>query len=243
MNDLQLTIAEWLKSARKAAGLSQDALGAQLALQLGDARGFTKANISHWETRKHSPNLRQMMAIAKITGQALPQEIVAGAVGTEVESDDAQALMPGSTRVTSTADAEGGFRAIPIIDIRVSAGVTGFVAEQPRGGERKIIVSEDWIRERRYNPSLLIGATVSGSSMESTLFEGDRILVYLGSDRPVSGKAFVVNFDGEACVKRLLREGGAWYLTSDNPEFPKKNMRSGHAIIVGEVVLKESDRI
>jgi transcriptional regulator with XRE-family HTH domain len=51
-------IANWVKEARKEAGLSGEALGTKLAFELGTARGHTKANISHWETEKHSPSPR-----------------------------------------------------------------------------------------------------------------------------------------------------------------------------------------
>jgi len=243
MNDLQTTIAEWIRAARKEAGLSQDGLGAQLALQLGDPRGFSKANISHWETCKHAPNIRQLMAIAKITGKPLPDAILESSQGTEPDDETTTTLFPGGRRVHSTSDVEDGFVRIPIVDIRVSAGITGFVAEPALGSEKSIVVSADWLSRNKYNPNDLLGGTVSGPSMETSLFEGDRIVVHLRHNRPVSGKVFVVNFDGEACIKRLLNERGSWYLTSDNPKFLPKNMRDGHAIIVGEVVLKESDQI
>jgi transcriptional regulator with XRE-family HTH domain len=242
MKDLQTTIAEWIRAARKEAGLSQDALGAQLALQLGDDRGFSKANISHWETCKHAPNIRQLMAIAKITGRPLPSEIVDSSTA-DADEDSGKMLYPGGRSVHSTMDADGGFARIPIVDIRVSAGVTGFVAEPILGSERNIVVSAEWLAKHRFNPADLLGGTVTGRSMETSLWEGDRFVVHLRHNRPVSGKVFLVNFDGEACLKRLLQQRGSWYLTSDNPEFPPKNMRDGHAIIVGEVVLKESDRI
>jgi transcriptional regulator with XRE-family HTH domain len=243
MKDLQTTIAEWIRTARKEAGLSQDGLGAQLALQLGDPRGFSKANISHWETCKHAPNIRQLAAIAKITGRPLPQEILDAAQGAISDEEHAQTLFPGGRRVHSTADADDGFVRIPIVDIRVSAGVTGFVAEPALGSEKTLVVSSEWLARNKFHPNDLLAGTVSGPSMETSLFEGDRIVVHLRHNRPVSGKVFVVNFDGEACIKRLLHQRGSWYLTSDNPDFPPKNMREGHAIIVGEVVLKESDRI
>lgn len=243
MNDLQKTIAEWIRVARKEAGLSQDGLGAQLALQLGDPRGFSKANISHWETCKHAPNIRQLMAIAKITGRPLPDEIVDASQSADVDEENAQALFPGARRVHATSDVEEGFVRIAIVDIRVSAGVTGFVAEPAHGSERSVIVSAEWLARNKFSSGDLLAGTVSGPSMEPSLFEGDRIVVNLRHNRPVSGKVFVVNFDGEACIKRLSHQRGSWYLTSDNPDFPPKNMREGHAIIVGEVVLKESDQI
>lgn len=75
--DLKTMIASWIKQARKEAGLSGADLGAKLALELRVERGITRANVSHWETQKHSPSLPQLLAIAKITGKSLPDSIIA----------------------------------------------------------------------------------------------------------------------------------------------------------------------
>lgn len=68
-------IAAWVRSARKSAGLSGEALGRELALELRTTRGNTKGNISHWELGKHQPSLSQLLAISKITGHPLPASI------------------------------------------------------------------------------------------------------------------------------------------------------------------------
>jgi transcriptional regulator with XRE-family HTH domain len=69
-------IATWVRSARKSARLSGEALGAKLALELRTTRGNTKGNISHWELGKHLPSIAQLVAISKITGQALPPSVM-----------------------------------------------------------------------------------------------------------------------------------------------------------------------
>ena len=68
-------IAAWVRAARKSAALSGEALGGKLALELRTSRGNTKGNISHWELGKHQPSVSQLLAISKITGQALPASI------------------------------------------------------------------------------------------------------------------------------------------------------------------------
>ena len=68
-------IAAWVRAARKSAGLSGEALGRELALELRTTRGNTKGNISHWELGKHQPSLSQLLAISKITGHPLPASI------------------------------------------------------------------------------------------------------------------------------------------------------------------------
>lgn len=90
MDDFNQTLADWIRGARKAAGYSQDELGAKLALELAEERGYTKANISHWETRKHSPSLKQLIAISKVTGCSLPPDLVSATTGGHSDSPAAR---------------------------------------------------------------------------------------------------------------------------------------------------------
>lgn len=111
--ELKDVIAKWVRSARASIGMSGSDLGAKLSLALGGARGHSKANISHWETGKHSPNLRQLLAISKITGFRLPEEITAAmsaeplsapvvVYGADVRAGEIAVASP-------TQDAGGGF--------------------------------------------------------------------------------------------------------------------------------------
>jgi SOS-response transcriptional repressor LexA len=72
--------------------------------------------------------------------------------------------------------------------------------------------------------------------MEPMLFEDDVVVINTADTRPISRELYAVNFDGEACVKQLLHQGGQWYLHSLNPDFKPINMRSGQCSIVGRVV-------
>ncbi len=74
MNIDQL-LANWIRDARKAAGISGEQLAAKMALELGTEKGNTKATVSHWENLRHQPSIQQLLTIAKITRQPLPDEI------------------------------------------------------------------------------------------------------------------------------------------------------------------------
>lgn len=46
-------------------------------------------------------------------------------------------------------------------------------------------------------------------------------------------------------IKRLIRDGGQWWLSSDNPDqrrYPRK-VCDEHAYLLGEIVHKQSERI
>ncbi|MNX11315.1 Helix-turn-helix domain protein [compost metagenome] len=59
-----MNIGEWIRAARKAAGINQE--------QLGESLGVTKGNVSAWENNRHEPSYSQMLKIAERAGWKLP---------------------------------------------------------------------------------------------------------------------------------------------------------------------------
>lgn len=238
-------IANWVREARTDAGLSGAALGAKLALELGTERGHTKANISHWETGKHSPSLRQLLAIAKITERPLPPGILA-AMGGANEAVDPSTLLPGAVRVVAADGNSGEFVQVQKVKLRLSAGIQGFRTEPDTYDGRTVSLPTEIVE--RYNLKLdkLYALRVKGESMEPALYEDDIVIVDTGDTRPVDGQVYAVNYEGEAVIKRLTRDAGDWWLSSDNPDqrkFHRKICRNGDCIIVGRVIRKESMRV
>lgn len=134
---------------------------------------------------------------------------------------------------------------VPKVRLRVAAGISGFQADPERFDGSTMTVTREWCERRGLDPKLLIWVQVSGRSMEKTLFEGDWVLVYTGWTEPKNDKIFAVNFDGEPVIKRLSRDAGQWWLTSDNPDpqYYRRQCRDGECIIVGEAVLKHSEAL
>jgi len=237
--DLHTMIAGWVRDARTAAGLSGSALGARLALELGTERGNTKANISHWENEKHSPNLKQLLAISRVTGRSLPPEILAPMSGASVGVSNA-------LRVVAAEGEDDGFIQIPMVKLRLSAGITGYQAEPERRDGGTLGMRRTWIERNQYNPSHLIAIYVKGESMEPSLYAGDIVVINTLDTKLVDGAVYAFNYEGEAVVKRLARDAGQWWLTSDNIDqrkYHRKLCQGGECIVIGRVVRKESDRI
>lgn len=59
-----MDIREWVKAARQAGKLTQEALGAAI--------GVTKSNVSGWENGRHEPSYGQMQRIEELTGYPMP---------------------------------------------------------------------------------------------------------------------------------------------------------------------------
>lgn len=85
--ELKKMIASWVRQVRTESGLSGDDLAAKLIFELKVTKGNSKANISHWETGKHSPDLEQLLAIVRITGKSLPVEMTDAMMGIRVAND------------------------------------------------------------------------------------------------------------------------------------------------------------
>lgn len=238
---MQQLIADWVREARKAAELSQEGLGVKLALELGEERGYTKANISHWETRKHSPNLRQLMAISKITGRPLPQEVLVSIGGASqaaspapAASDDNTPFLSNALRVRIGEEPD----TIPVrrVKLKLRAGIAGYETEPDIEDGGVLHMPRRVIEKLGLVPHLLLAVTVSGCSMEPLLFEDDVVVINTADKKPADRELFAVNFNGEACVKQLWKDGGQWYLRSLHPKFGPVNVRSGQCDIVGRVI-------
>ena len=239
-------IACWVREARTAANLSGSALGARLALELGTERGNTKANISHWENEKHSPNLKQLLAISRVTGKRLPPEILAPLAGAPANDAPMPPGLGNALRVVAAEGEEDGFIQIPMVKLRLSAGITGFQAEPERRDGGTLGMRRSWLERNQYHPGHLIAIYVKGESMEPSLYAGDIVVINTLDTKPVAGAVFAFNVEGEAVVKRLAREAAQWWLTSDNPDqrtYHRRLCQGDECIVIGRVVRKESDRI
>jgi len=75
------------------------------------------------------------------------------------------------------------------------------------------------------------------------LWEGVIVVFHRLLTEPVEGEVFVCNYEGEIVIKRLHRNEGEWYLTSDNEDqrrYQPKNCTE-QCKILGRVVLKISE--
>lgn len=137
------------------------------------------------------------------------------------------------------------YPAIPRVHFKLAAGVSGFAVEFIEQDAAPIVFRRDWYESRGLDPHLLFAINVAGQSMEPTLWDGDTVVVNTGERRPIDGRVYAVNYEGELVIKRLLRDEGAWWLVSDNPDqrrFQKKRCHDDTHII-GRVVHKQSESI
>lgn len=131
------------------------------------------------------------------------------------------------------------------VQLKVSAGVTGFSVEALNGDVPPIFFRHDWMQAKRLRADRLLAVRVNGESMAPGLYDGDLVVINTDEVDPRDGEVFVINYEGEAVIKRLRRDGGQWWLSSDNPDkrlYGDKRCDE-HAIIIGRVIYKQSEHI
>jgi phage repressor protein C with HTH and peptisase S24 domain len=154
--------------------------------------------------------------------------------------------VPGSSRVQAVERGDPAFAHIKKVKLRLSAGVTGFQADPEFDSGGTVALDPRWIARHGYSPDRLIAIKIRGESMEPTLYEDDLVILNTADTAMVDGSVYAFNYEGQAVVKRLSRDAGEWWLTSDNPDqrkYHRKLCRGGDCLIIGRVVRKESDRI
>ena len=138
------------------------------------------------------------------------------------------------------------FVQIRMVKLRLSAGITGFHTEPERRDGGTLGMRRTWIERHNYHPDHLIAILVKGESMEPSLYAGDIVIINTLDTKLVDGAVYAFNYEGEAVVKRLTRDAGKWWLTSDNPDqrkYHRKLCQGNGCLVSGRVVRKESDRI
>lgn len=156
-----------------------------------------------------------------------------------------EGLKPGSfMRVEAVGRADPRFTLIPKVRLRLTAGINGFEVEpEPFDGTTAAVPTE-WIERNGYDRSKLIAVIVRGESMEKTLYEGDQVVVNTADQRLVDGEIYAINYEGEPVIKRLTRDAGQWWLTSDNSDQRRYYRRvcDETVKVIGRVVRRESER-
>lgn len=137
------------------------------------------------------------------------------------------------------------YPAIRRVRFKLSAGASGFAVEYKQGEGPPMVFNKDWYAKRNLQPGKLFAVEVSNGSMETGLYHGDIVVVNTEITDPKDGIVFAVNYEGEMVIKRLIRDAGQWWLSSDNPDqrrYPRKICDEA-VFLIGEIVHKQSERI
>ena len=140
--------------------------------------------------------------------------------GEKIMSDSSREL-----RVTAVSRTEAGERtAVPLYLCRVSAG---FPSPASDYAERDIDLNE-WLIRNRLATYIV---RVEGDSMVGEIHPDDRLIVDRSLE-PRHRDIVIACVDGEMLVKRLVVEGGRYFLAAENPEYPAIELNGDRETVI-----------
>jgi phage repressor protein C with HTH and peptisase S24 domain len=177
--------------------------------RLGVSRGAASA----WVNGTNIPSGENLNRLARAL-DCSPKWLMFG--GDQVEERASLGL--DSSQLGDSSDHE--FVDIPIYNVELSAG-NGVDA-----GEVEIIdyypINKKILEDKSISSSEAAVVKIKGSSMESTLWSGDLVLIQTSVQKPTSNKIFAFAYDNELRAKRFNKQlDGTWRVVSDNED---KNM-------------------
>ena len=227
-----MELKDRIREAFRSTGLTQTAFAEKI--------GVSKGAVSLWLSGANQ-DLRaaNAQAIQTVTGYSAAW-LVSGR-GAKMASPAAADRSPVPIPLENNPD----YPAVRRVTFKLSAGASGFGVEYSDEEGPPIVFRRDWYERNGYRPEKLLAVRVCNGSMEPGLYDGDTVIVNTDAAEPADGVVFAVNYEGEMVVKRLVRDAGQWWLSSDNPDqrrYPRK-VCDEHCILLGRIVHKQSERI
>jgi phage repressor protein C with HTH and peptisase S24 domain len=234
-NNIGMSIGTRLKQARKVVNLTQ--------VELATRSGLKQSTISDLEVGKSQGTTYVASLAAALGVNPLWLETGKGSMGPDERLshepfDDTgledNPFLSGALPVRAGEEPD----TIPIrrVKLRLRAGVAGYETEPEMEDGGVLNMPRRIIDKNNFVPHQLLAVTVKGCSMEPLLFEDDVVVINTADKKPANRELFAVNFNGEACVKQLWKDGNQWFLRSLHPDHKPINVRSGQCDIVGRVV-------
>lgn len=209
--------------------------------QFADAVGVTRTAVNQWEKEGGTaPTRKNQPAVAKLLGITVA-ELTGGNPYLQEPASQHSVQEPQAIYLTGNPE----YPAIRRVSIKAQAGVTGYAVEYMNEDGPPIVFRRDWYTMHGYRPEKMLALRIAGESMVPSLYPGDLVVVNTAQPEPKDGIAFVVAYEGEVLVKRLIRDAGQWWLNSDNQDqrrYPRK-VCNGDTEIIGEVVYRQTERI
>jgi len=229
LNTGMKTFAQRVKERREELGLTQG--------QVAKLAGLKQPDVSKIE-RGGIQKTTEILGLAKAL-QCNP-DWLANEVGGMLPT-----TRSGKLSLPINLDGNSEFPGVRRVRIKAQAGATGFAVEDLPEDGPPIVFRADWYEAKGYRPEKMLALRISGDSMIPNLYEGDVVVVNTDQTTPREGIAFLANHEGEIVVKRLARDMGQWWLTSDNPDQKRYQRKACHegTQIIGEVVYRQTERV
>ena len=217
-----MTIGKRIRQRRKLLGLTLQ--------QVADEFGINRASVAEWESGRSNPDLMKLTDLARVLRVSSEWLLT----GDEKHAPD------------TASDLDHHYERVRRARFKLDAGICGYTVDfEDDEDASPIVFRREWRLRNGLRAEKLIAMKVSGSSMEPGLWGDDTVVINLADIQPQDGVVFAVNYESQCVIKRLRRDAGQWFLSSDNSDkrlYPDKRCDEA-ASILGRVVTKQSDRI
>lgn len=122
----------------------------------------------------------------------------------------------GSIFIGKGSDADDGFRHIPRVAARLSAGTGSFDCDE--NITDYLSFQAGWL-SRKGSPGAMVAMEVFGQSMEPVIREGDTVLIDQSQKQVLAGAIYAVGVDDTILIKRLEKHPNKLVLCSDNKNY------------------------
>ena len=222
--DVMTIFGERLKKARLAAGMTQAQLGKIVGVKPPSISEAESVGLSSTKTLEYAKALN-----------VDPMWLATGKGKMQIEARNNE------IEITENSD----YLTVQYVDFKLSAGVTGYLVDYLGESRKPIVFSKEWVKSENLDPNRLFAVKVSGRSMEYSLCDGDLVVINTASTQPIDGRVFAINYEGELVIKRMRREQGQWFISSDNQDKRQYADKLCHdeCLIIGLVISKQSSVI
>lgn len=103
-----------------------------------------------------------------------------------------------------------------------------------------------WVWSNRIDLEYILVTRVKSTDMEPALIYGDILVVDSTPDELKDGSIYAVIYEGNVLFRRMQRDAGEWWLTSDSSDqrkYARKLYRESDVKIIGKIVLRQTDTI
>lgn len=137
------------------------------------------------------------------------------------------------------------FFAVRCAQLKLQAGASGYAIDYLNDDSLPIFFRSDWFAQKGCKPDRCVALRVAGKSMEPNMYDGDILIIDLDATRPIDGLPFAANYEGEAVIKRLRRDAGEWWLSSDNPDKSRYRDKkcTEDVTIIGQVIYRQTEHV
>lgn len=240
--DHGMKLKDWIRSARKASGLTQE--------QLGERLGVTKGNVSAWENARHEPSFAQLQQISEISGMALPDaEHISASSDSSKKIHKAGLFSDSNVKSAHNTDIEPrerfdknvtpaplGERRIPVISFVQAGMMTEAVDPYSLGQGFETILTDLDVSDQTF------ALIIEGDSMTPEFQSQDKIIVDPNIEPRPGDFVVAKNTEEEATFKKYRPRGTGEHgqmvfeLVPLNDDYPTLHSERDHLRIIGVMV-------